>query len=86
MPINNFQNATVINFDPATPDMSVCNGGRRPAPGLPLEVFGPWQDWIKLQGEACSAPADYVAMALLITTSSLIGNSRVLPPYNWTRI
>ena len=66
-----------VSVDWADLDLSIVNGSRRPAPRFPLRIFGPyWSDWIGQHAEACSAPVDYVAAALLSEASALIGNSR----------
>lgn len=65
----------------SAPDMSVLNEGRRSAPPLPLEVFGPWSEWIKATAEGTSAPADYVAVALLTGAAAVIGNARWVSPW-----
>jgi hypothetical protein len=67
--------------DAVTPDMSMVDGGRHPAPAMPLEPYGPWGDWIAAHAEGCSAPIDYVAGGLLAGASSLIGNSRWISPW-----
>lgn len=63
-------------------DWSILEGGRRPAPNLPLKVLMPfWSTWVKDQAESKGAPADYVFGALLSTSASLIGNSRWVSPW-----
>ncbi|MCH8172266.1 MAG: DUF3987 domain-containing protein [Proteobacteria bacterium] len=62
------------------PDLSLLSvGGDTPA--LPLKLFGEWGDWIKESAEACAAPLDYVAISLLVTAGSLIGNARWVSPW-----
>jgi len=76
------------------PDLSVVLLHRRPAPPLPLDVFGPWGDWIVKAAEAASCPVDYVAIPLLASASVLIGNSRWAmatrgwrePPHIWSGV
>ncbi|MEX2650011.1 MAG: DUF3987 domain-containing protein [Alphaproteobacteria bacterium] len=64
------------------PDLSVLREGRRPAPALPMEVFGPfWDTWIKAGADAAGAPVDYVAAPLLATASAIIGNARWVTPW-----
>ena len=74
------------------PDMAVLRLHRRPAPRLPLAVFGPeWQSWIVGAAEAAACPPDYVLAALLASTSALIGHARWAqaapgwsePPHLW---
>jgi hypothetical protein len=73
------------------PDMSVVQLHRRPAPPLPLDVFGLWGDWIVETAEAAACPTDYVAMPLLSAAAVLIGHSRWAmatrgwrePPHLW---
>ena len=67
--------------DAVTPDISMVDGGRHPAPVMPLEPFGLWADWIIAHAEGCSAPTDYVASGLLACASSLIGNARWISPW-----
>ena len=64
------------------PDMSVVDGGRRAAPALPIRVFGAWVQWIEAHAEGRSAPVDYVALGLLASASTLIGNSRWVSPWS----
>jgi Protein of unknown function (DUF3987) len=74
------------------PDMSIVRAGRREAPHFPLEVLGQeWGEWVTDAAEASAAPPDYVALPLLASTSSLIGNARWIqatpgwsePPHLW---
>lgn len=61
--------------------MSVLNPRRKP-PVFPSELFGPfWSKWMRSKGEGCSAPVDYVGLSLLSLTSSLIGCSRFVSPW-----
>jgi len=72
--------------------MGVLRLHRRPPPHLPLDVFGPWKDWIEDAAEAAACPADYVVAPLLSSASVLIGNARWAqavpgweePPHLWT--
>ena len=77
----------------AEPDMAVLRLHRRPAPTLPLAVFGEnWGRWIEDAAEAAACPPDYVAAPLLASSSALIGNARwpqatpgwSEPPHLWT--
>jgi hypothetical protein len=71
--------------------MSVLRLHRRSPPALPLDVFGPWGDWIVEAAEAAACPIDYVAMPLLAVASVLIGHARwaqatpgwMEPPHLW---
>jgi hypothetical protein len=63
-----------------TPDWSLLQQGRRPAPALPLDVFGKWGIWLKGAAGATSAPIDYIAASLLTCAGALIGNSCVIRP------
>jgi Protein of unknown function (DUF3987)/Primase C terminal 2 (PriCT-2) len=73
------------------PDMGVLGLHRRPPAAFPLDVFGPWGDWIVRAAEAAACPPDYVAAPLLAAASTLIGHARwaqatpgwVEPPHLW---
>lgn len=66
-----------VETPPAPPAMSFLTRTRVTAPGLPLEVFGPWwAEWIERAAAGANAPPDYVAAPLLAAASALIGNSR----------
>src|SRR3546814_6645009 len=59
------------------PDLSVLTGGRRPAPAMPLDIFGDfWARWIAEQATCISVPVDFIAYPLLSCAAALIGNSR----------
>lgn len=71
----------------ATPDMSILTGGRSKPPVMPRGLFG--DAWPLLQDLAAGAgaPIDYVAIAMLGVTASLIGGKRRVKPYEvgtWT--
>lgn len=68
------------------PDLSVLNEGRRPPPSLPLDVFGPWSQWVADTAEGTGpTPPDYVACALLAVGAALVGNARWVSPWpSWT--
>ena len=75
------------------PDLTVLESHRLAAPPLPCEVFGEWwSDWIRDQAEVKSCPPDYVALGLLSSAGTLLGNARwgspwfgwVEPPLLWT--
>jgi hypothetical protein len=74
------------------PDMGVVGLRRRSPPRLPIEVFGDnWARWITEAATAAVCPVDYVALPLLASASSLIGNARWAqatpgwkePPHLW---
>lgn len=58
------------------PDLSLLGSGRRPAPAFPLSVLGDWLPWVESSAAAASAPADYVATALLGFAGAAIANVR----------
>jgi hypothetical protein len=64
------------------PDLSVLNEGRRRPPELPVEVFGPWKEWLNATAAGCSAPVDYVAASLLASAAATIGNARWVKPWD----
>jgi hypothetical protein len=75
------------------PDMGILQLRRRPPPVLPLKVFGKeWAHWITEAAAAASCPPDYVALPLLASVSTLVGNARWAsaydgwkePPHLWT--
>jgi hypothetical protein len=75
------------------PDLRVLRLHRRPAPRLPLAVFGAeWMGWIKDAAEAAATSPDYVAAPLLGASSGTVGNARWArcypgweePPHLWT--
>lgn len=71
-----------VTFDPwPEPNLSVLNEGRRRPPELPIEVFGPWGEWITATAAGCSAPVDYVAASLLASAAATIGNARWVSPW-----
>ena len=61
------------------PDLSLLRRGRRQPPPLPLDVFGPWADWIKDAAAGAGAPVDYVVCPLLVAISTMIGKVRAAP-------
>lgn len=76
--------ANEIGADPnlwRDPDLSILDGGRRPAPTFPLRRLGAWQDWVIQTAEGAGSPVDYVAAALLATAAGLIGNARWVSPW-----
>src|SRR6185369_16677812 len=54
---------------------------RRPAPEFPLDLLAPADAWIALAAESASVPADYIAGPLLAAFAALIGNARVVSPW-----
>ncbi len=66
---------------PLEPDMSIVSDYKHPAPAFPLDAFGDWADWITISAKSKCAPSDYVAMALLSATSSLLSNVRRGSPW-----
>ena len=65
------------DYELPKPDMTVLQLQRRPAPKLPLDIFGEhWSQWIADNAEASACPADYVASALLSSASAMIGHAR----------
>ena len=56
---------------------------RRPAPALPLHLFGPvWAARIREAAAAKNCPPDYVAVGLLVSASGVIGNARWASPWD----
>ena len=51
-------------------------------PAFPGKVFGDWVDWIDGAAEVKNAPPDYVALGLLATAGSLLGNNRWAAPWS----
>lgn len=68
------------------PDLSILAENRRAPPKFDPEWLGPaLSTWVLATGKATSAPADYVAVALLTLAGSLIGNQRrALVGAKWT--
>jgi hypothetical protein len=67
------------------PDLSLLRRGRRQPPALPLEVFGPWKEWIVDAAAGAGASIDYVACPLLVGTPTMIGNARCVRAWEgWT--
>ncbi len=71
--------AKAETFSPSwpNPDFSVLAEDRRPAPPLPLSIFGGWQGWISDTAEGTSSPNDYCACALLAVASIVGEKSRL---------
>ena len=82
--------SSIVPFDPTTdwpdPDLSIGQPIRPPAPTMTDAewslIFGPWADWLKDAAEVKNAPIDYVAISLIVTAGSVMGNSRWASP--WT--
>jgi hypothetical protein len=67
----------LLPSDLPEPDMAVLRLQRRPAPKLPLEIFGErWAQWIEDNAECSACPVDYVAAPLLAAASAVIGHAR----------
>ncbi len=64
------------------PDLSLVASGRITPPEFPRDVFGEWADWIDRAAEVKNAPPDYVALGLLATAGSLLGNNRWAAPWS----
>jgi hypothetical protein len=59
------------------PDTSLLGTGRRPAPGFPTDLLGPfWSAWAARQAQEASAPVDYVALSLLASVGASLANVR----------
>ncbi|MFG1265643.1 DUF3987 domain-containing protein [Xanthobacter aminoxidans] len=70
----------------ANPDLSILAESRRAPPKFDAEWLGPaLAGWVRATAKATSAPADYVAVALLTLAGSVIGNQRrALVGAKWT--
>jgi putative DNA primase/helicase len=75
------ERAEPFALDWAEPDMGVLSDDRRPAPPLPLTIFGEWQPWITDTAEGTSSPPDYCAWGLLAVAAALVGNARLVSPW-----
>jgi hypothetical protein len=62
------------------PDMTVVERTVIQPPVFPLEVLGPWQNWVLQAAEAKSAATDYVAASLLTAAAASIGATRRCEP------
>jgi Protein of unknown function (DUF3987) len=59
------------------PDMFYLGSGRSKPVPFPTDVLGPfWGEWCQAHAAARHVPVDYVAAALLASTSAPIGNAR----------
>jgi hypothetical protein len=74
------------------PDLGVLRLHRREPVPFPLEILGPfWGPWVERAAESKASPVDYVASALLTSTSALVGHARWAqawdgweePPHLW---
>lgn len=63
------------------PDMSIVTRNRRPPPKFPSSVFRDLENAILAQAQSTSTPIDYTAAALLAAAASVIGNSRLVSPW-----
>jgi len=63
------------------PDLGVIEAYRLPAPELPLDLFGPWSDWLQAAAESTGAPVDYAGCALLALMAGTIGNAAEAVPW-----
>jgi hypothetical protein len=67
------------------PDPSVLRSGRRVPVDFPLDVLGPWKDWVLTAAKGANAPVDYVVANLLAAVAALIGNARNVSPWpSWS--
>ena len=73
---------TATNSPWLTPDQSILRSGRRRPAAFPLEVLGPWKEWVIDAANGAGAPVDYVAGALLASMAALIGNARSVSPWD----
>ncbi|WGF90085.1 DUF3987 domain-containing protein [Marinivivus vitaminiproducens] len=64
------------------PDTTLVSFQRKPAPLFPIEVTGPWGDWIAVRAECAGAPADYLVWAMLAAIGAAIANVRWVTPWN----
>lgn len=63
-------------------DMSVIASNRSLPAAFPLALLPPkWSDWCISEADCAGTPADYVALALLVTAASVIGNARRVAPW-----
>lgn len=68
------------------PDWTVLPGGDAPAPpSPPLAAFGSLKSWITQTAQHKGAAPDFVALALLVSASALIGTRRVAEPWSGWR-
>jgi hypothetical protein len=67
------------------PDRGLVDTARAEPPALPLEIFGGfWSAWSADAARVKSAPADFVALALLSTVGGLIAlHRRACPTPDW---
>jgi Protein of unknown function (DUF3987) len=64
------------------PDMRLIEDDRSAAPDFDWEAIPPvCKDLIEHMADDCGAPADYVAAALIATTSAVLGNVRRVSPW-----
>ena len=74
------QDAKIAAASWSEPDFDLIQPMISQPPDLPLSVLGEWSEWINERAKAASAPADFVALALLTFSAGIVGNSvKVLP-------
>lgn len=68
------------------PDMTILRPERPKAPEMSAAdfdaVFGPWATWLRAAADVKGAPLDFAALALLSTSSAVVGNSRWAVPWD----
>ena len=69
-------------FTTPDPDIYILRQGRRKPPAFPLELFGSeLSNWMSNAAHNAGAPVDYVGGALISVSAALIGNSRLVSPW-----
>ena len=64
------------------PDPLLLRRSRRPPVPFPDKVLATeWDQWMRDTAKSAGAPPDYVAMPLLSALAALIGNARVVSPW-----
>jgi hypothetical protein len=72
-----------IQTGTADPDMSIIRRNRMSAPTFPVEILGPTAaDWVVKTAQCKSAPVDYPATGLLVTTAGVLGPKRRVSPWD----
>ncbi len=67
--------------DEVTPDFSIIERVREPAPRFPIEVLGRLGKDLAAIAQTKSAPVDYVAIALLSACAATVGAARMVSPW-----